>query len=161
MYISADGIVNVDDILVSSRYSSEATRVLMSVTIQGYRYYIVQEGRIRDGNFEGGVSLLVYRPTKLSTTYYPLKWVDVKVSEENIKDGDVLVSADEKHYFIVRGFYRGSVKLHRLSGGDNIGFDRFDYYQKNYGPLEQVSLPTTFGGGSFSDSLSENERKSY
>lgn len=161
MYISADGIVNVDDILISSRYSSEATRVLMSVTIQGYRYYIVQDGRVKDGKFEGGRSLLVYKPTQLSTTYYPHKWVEANVTEENVKDGDVLVSADKKHYFIVRGFYSNSVKLHRLSGGDNIGFDSFSYYQKNYGPLEQISLPTTFGGGNFSDRLSEGERKGY
>lgn len=161
-YINSDGVIKADVILSESQWVTSAVKVLVSVDIQGSRFWVVQDGRIKDNQFASdGSEMRLVKSIKLATSYYPKKWVDGKLSEDELKDGDVLTSDDGRTFFIVRGFHRGEVKLHRLSGGDNIGFDRFSYYQANYGPLKQVSLPTAYSGGRFSEPLQYNERKNY
>jgi len=137
-----DGSFKVGDVLsfesLGSRYG---VKVLTCVSVPSLNEdcYILQHGSFNNkGEFvaySGGrdLSLNTAKPIKAD---YPDIWL-----EEKIKDGDVLVSEDRKHVFIVKGIYNEEPCLQRVSpsmSGIYQGFDRLSYYEREYGPLTML-----------------------
>lgn len=96
--------------------------------------YIVQSGSAKEGeDFRayGSPSLNAYTKTDLLAEY-GYKYT----KSEELKDGDVLMSSDRKHVFVVRGKMTTSnvPKLYRVTGGAG-NFDSRQNYENTYGKL--------------------------
>ena len=141
-----DGSFKVGDVLsfgsLGTRYG---VKVLTCVSVPGLSEvrYILQYGSFNNkGEFvanSDGQDLSL-GTAELINEEYPDIWSDIWF-EEKIKDGDVLVSENRKHVFIVKGIYNEEPCLQRISlytYGIYQGFDRLSYYEREYGPLTML-----------------------
>jgi hypothetical protein len=137
-----DGFFKVGDVLSFESFGSRyGVKVLTFVSVPGLNEgrYILQCGSFNnEGEFvanSDGQDLSL-GTAELIKADYPDIWF-----EEKIKDGDVLVSENYKHVFIVKGIYNEEPCLQRVSPstyGIDQGFDRLSYYEREYGPLTML-----------------------
>jgi len=137
-----EGSFKVGDVLSFESFGSRyGVKVLTFVSVPGLNEgrYILQCGSFNNkGEFvanSDGQDLSL-GAAELIKEDYPDIWF-----EEKIKDGDVLVSWDRKHVFIVKGIYNEEPCLQRVSpstSGIYQGFDRLSYYEREHGPLTML-----------------------
>lgn len=146
-------VVKSGDILISEEYLGigYGFKVLKEVYLgdNADPYYIAQYGEVTKGDewkpYNDGADLSLVKASGARSSHKKT-WV----KGPSLKDGDVLVSKDNRQVFVVRGLHNGEPKLYRVTGGDGM-FDRLSNYEATYGKLSQAHY--NFSGGRFSDAV--------
>lgn len=138
-----EGSFKVGDILSFESFGSRyGVKILTFVSVPGLSEgrYILQYGSFNnEGQFVANSDrrdLSLASSAELIKEEYPDIWF-----EEKVKDGDVLVSEDRKHVFIVKGIYYEEPCLQRVSpspSGIYQGYGRLSYYERKHGPLTML-----------------------
>lgn len=151
-FIERSSVVLAGDVLLSEVYNGRGygLKVLKEVQLEGEVYYIVQYGEVASeasefAPYNGGKDLGLLKDSSIRESYAQ-KWVKGAA----YKNGDILITKDNKQVFVVRGKSYGKPKLYRVTGGDSM-WDTLANYVARYGELTQVS--PDYYGGRFSDAV--------